>query len=91
MDGTLLIIRKIPNHLKWRLTWGIAEWTMPVFGILAICVGLLLLIPKTFFAGNLLNAFTLVFVMALALRAGHVRLALIEIPFFINFTATNLA
>lgn len=75
--------KKNPESLKMMAELGMAEWTMPVFGILAICVGILLLLPKTFFVGNLLNAFTLVFVIAMALRADHARIALIEIPFLL--------
>lgn len=40
-----------------------------------------MLIPRTFFVGNVLNAITIVVIMALALNAGKPRIALIEIPF----------
>ena len=56
---------------------------MPYFGIFAIVIALLQLIPKTFFLGNVLNAFTLIFIMCLALRVGNLKIALIEIPFLI--------
>jgi len=62
---------------------GMAEWTMPVFGVLAMSVGLMLLIPKTFFIGNLINALSIVLIMALAMRAGNLRIAMIEIPFLL--------
>lgn len=62
---------------------GLAEWTMPVFGVLAMMVGVLLLIPRTFFMGNLFNALSVVFIMAMALRAGNIKIALIEIPFLL--------
>ncbi|GAA4329357.1 hypothetical protein GCM10023149_34010 [Mucilaginibacter gynuensis] len=73
--------KKNPESLKMMSQLGLAEWTMPVFGICAVLVGLLLLIPKTFFSGNLLNALSVVFIMALALHAGNYKMALIEIPF----------
>jgi uncharacterized membrane protein YphA (DoxX/SURF4 family) len=73
--------KKNPESLKMMSQLGFAEWTMPVFGISAIVVGILLLIPKTFFIGNLLNALSVVFIMAFALRAENYRIALIEIPF----------
>jgi hypothetical protein len=62
---------------------GMAESWMPFFGGSAMLVGVLLLVPKTFFYGNLLNALSVVFIMAMALRAGSIKIALIEIPFLI--------
>lgn len=74
--------KKDPGSLKMMSQLGLAEWTMPVFGIFAVLVGLLLLmVPRTFFFGNLLNALSVVFIMALAMRAGNYKMALIEIPF----------
>ncbi|TRW27162.1 hypothetical protein FMM05_00505 [Flavobacterium zepuense] len=73
--------KKNPESLKMMSQLGLAEWTMPVFGVSAILVGILLLLPRTFFIGNLLNALSVVFIMAFALRAGNYRIALIEIPF----------
>ncbi|MBW7674238.1 hypothetical protein [Chryseobacterium chendengshani] len=75
--------KKNPESLKMMSELGFAEWTMPVFGVSAILVGILLLIPKTFFIGNLLNALSVVFIMAFALRAGNYRMAVIEIPFLL--------
>jgi len=73
--------KKNPESLKMMSELGFAEWTMPLFGVSAILVGILLLIPKTFFIGNLLNAMSVLFIMTFALRAGNFRIALIEIPF----------
>jgi len=73
--------KKNPESFKMMSQLGLAEWTMPVFGISAILVGILLLLPKTFFISNLLNALSVVFIMAFALRAGNYVIALIEIPF----------
>jgi hypothetical protein len=60
---------------------GISTTIMPFFGVLSIVIGLLLLFPQTFFISNLLNAVTIVLIMALSLRAGNTSMALIEIPF----------
>jgi hypothetical protein len=73
--------KKNPESLEMMSRLGLAEWAMPVFGVSAMLVGILLLIPKTFFAANLLNALSVIFIMALALRAGNYGIALIEIPF----------
>lgn len=62
---------------------GLMEWTMPLFGASALLVGLLLLTPRTFFVGNLLNALSIVFIMAMALRAENARILIIEIPFLL--------
>ncbi|RYC51024.1 hypothetical protein [Flagellimonas olearia] len=73
--------KKNPESLKMMGDLGLTTWSMPVFGAAAIVVGFLLVIPKTFFIGNLLNALSVVFIMALALRSGNIKIALIEIPF----------
>ncbi len=70
-----------PQSAKMMSELGISETLVPFFGILTMVIGVLLLIPKTFFLGNLLNAISIVLIMALALRAGNYKLALIEIPF----------
>jgi len=73
--------KKNPETLKMLSELGISELFIPFFGVLTIAIGVLLLIPKTFFLGNLLNAMSIVLIMALALRAGNYKMALIEIPF----------
>jgi len=70
-----------PESLKLMNELGISESIIPFFGTLTIAVGVLLLIPKTFFIGNLLNAMTIVFIMAMSLRIDNYEMALIEIPF----------
>ncbi len=73
--------RKNPESLKTMAELGMAESWMPYFGVSAMLVGVMLIIPKTFFYGNLLNAVSVVFIMAMALRAGNLKMVLIEIPF----------
>lgn len=75
--------KKNPETLKMLSELGISEMFIPFFGVLTIAIGVLLLIPKTFFLGNLLNAISIVLIMALALRAGNYKMALIEIPFLL--------
>lgn len=72
-----------PQSLKMMSELGISESAIPFFGVLLIVVGILLLIPKTFFWGNVLNAISIIIVMALALRAGNLNMVLMEIPFLI--------
>ncbi len=73
--------KKNPESLKMMNALGISEPLIPFFGVLTIVIGILLVIPKTFFAANLLNAISIVSIMALALRAGNYKMAFIEIPF----------
>lgn len=78
-----LHVKDHPESAKMMTDLGINAGYIPAFGVFSILVGVLLLIPKTFFLGNLLSAFTIVAIMALALKAGHTRIALIEIPFLL--------
>ncbi|MFB0497286.1 hypothetical protein FHW88_004952 [Mucilaginibacter sp. SG538B] len=70
-----------PESFKMMESLGISISMIPVFVILAVMTGILLLLPKTFFIGNMLNAMTIILVIGLALRAGNIRMTLIEIPF----------
>lgn len=69
------------EQAKMMANLGITKAMMPYFGAFSIVVGLMLLFPQTFFLGNVLNAITIVLIMALSLRAGDYKMALIEIPF----------
>lgn len=73
------------NHetLKMLSELGISELFIPFFGVLTIAIGVLLLTPKTFFLGNVLNAMSILLIMALSLKVGNFKIALIEIPFLI--------
>lgn len=62
---------------------GISSALAPAFGVFAITVGLMTLLPKTFFMGNLLNALSIVTVMALAAKSGNIKIALLEIVFLL--------
>lgn len=70
-----------PESIKTMESLGISETFIPYLTCAAIAVGVLLLIPNTFFLGNMLNASLIVMIMGLALRAGNYRMTLIEIPF----------
>ncbi|GGD52726.1 hypothetical protein GCM10011514_16140 [Emticicia aquatilis] len=72
-----------PQSLKMLNELGISEAFVPIFGILTILVGVLLMIPRTFFVGNVLNAMSILLIMALATRAGNFKMVLMEIPFLI--------
>lgn len=70
-----------PENMKMMATLGISETAIPWLGFLTISIGILLLIPKTFVLGNILNAMAIVLIMGLSLNAGNFKMALMEIPF----------
>lgn len=72
-----------PASLQMMIDLGINESFIPYLAAVGIIVGLLLLMPYTFFLGNMLNVILIVMIMGLALRAGNYHMALIEIPFFV--------
>lgn len=72
-----------PQSLKMMNELGIGEPVIPYFAVLTVLAGILLMIPKTFFWGNVLNAMSIVLIMALAIRAGNMKMVLIEIPFLL--------
>ena len=70
-----------PQALKMMNDLGIGASFVPFLGGLSIATGILLLIPQTFFLGNILNATAIMLIMILALRTGNYQTVLIEIPF----------
>lgn len=70
-----------PQQEKMMADLGIGKAAMPAVGALSIAIGILLIFPKTFVIGNILNAIVIVLIMALSLNSGNFRTALIEIPF----------
>jgi len=70
-----------PEQNQMLADLGLSPGLAPYLGGLLIAVAVLMLIPRTFFIGNVLNAVIILLVMALALHASKPRIALIEIPF----------
>ena len=62
---------------------GITETVRQAIAVASILLAVLIVFPGTFFAGNLLRALMIVATMALSLKAGNYRFALIEIPFLL--------
>jgi len=73
--------KKNPEAMKMMSELGITETMIPIFGGVTLLIGVLLLIPKTFFLGNVLNAISILIIMALAMRIGNFKMVLMEIPF----------
>lgn len=70
-----------PEQTKMMADLGITKTMMPYFGIVLFILGLMLIFPQTFFISNVLNAIMILLIMALSLKAGNTKTALIEIPF----------
>lgn len=60
---------------------GISRSAMPYIGVFSILTGIMLLFPQTFFISNLLNAVSILLIMAFSLKANDIRTAVLEIPF----------
>ena len=78
-DG--LTMKSDTNEMVTAL--GISKSVILASSVLSLAIGVLVLIPQTFFIGNALNAILIVLIMALSLKAGNVKTALIEIPFLL--------
>jgi hypothetical protein len=72
-----------PESFKMMESLGVSVAMVPAFVALTLLTGILLLIPKSFFLGNMIHAMSIVMIMGLALRVGNIRIALIEIPFLV--------
>ena len=75
--------RVSPEEAKMFADLGISRTIGVIIGVATLAVVALILFPQTFFAGNLLNAVLILFIIAMASKAGNIRLALIEISFLL--------
>ncbi|TCC94696.1 hypothetical protein FBD94_09275 [Pedobacter hiemivivus] len=78
-----LHINNHPAQAQMMNDLGIQKTFIPLIAIVSIAIALLILFPQTFFIGNLMNAFLILTIMALSLKTGNYKTALIEIPFLI--------
>lgn len=81
--GSRVFSKPSETYLQMMSSLGITNTMRVAIGVWAIAAALLILFPKTFFIGNTLRAVQLVLLMALALKAGNYKFALIEIPFLL--------
>ena len=73
-----------PSNVEQTKMMGDLGITKPIIrylGTFSIIIGLMLFFPQTFFISNVLNAVTILLIMALSLKAGNYTIVLIEIPF----------
>jgi hypothetical protein len=72
-----------PEETKMMADLGIGKTLMLTISVLNLAVCLFILLPQTFFVANLCNAAVILLIMALAMKTGNVKIALIEIPFLL--------
>ncbi len=75
--------RVTPDESKVFADLGINRTTGIIIAVLTLVAAVLILFPQTFFTGNLLNAAIILSILALALKTGNIKLALMEIPFLL--------
>jgi len=80
-DG--LNIGSHPEQAKMAAEMGFGKPVMTIMSLVGIGVGIAILFPPSFFIANLVNAITILMIMAFSLKAGNFKTALIEIPFLL--------
>lgn len=81
--GSRVFQKPSAEYLEMMASLGITDTIRTMFGICSIIAAVLILLPKTFFIGNVLRAVLLIVMMSLALKAGNYKFALIEVPFLL--------
>lgn len=72
-----------PEQTQMAADLGIGKTGITVVSILSLAVGIAILFPQSFFIANLINAVTILLIMAFSLRVGNLKTAFIEIPFLL--------
>lgn len=80
-DGLNMYVK--PGEPNMMEELGIGKTAGLIISIFSLAAGLLILFPQTFFIGNLINAGLILIIMALALKTGNTKTALMEIPFLL--------
>lgn len=62
---------------------GLGESAIPYIGICVLLLGIILLVPKTYFIGNILNALVILMIISFAVMDANYKIVLIEIPFLL--------
>ena len=72
-----------PEEDQMMASLGISKPMLTVISVALLAVAVLVLFPQTFFIGNVLNAITILLIMAYAIQSGNLKIALIEVPFLL--------
>ena len=79
----LIMINPSHDVLQTYLEWGLGKSDIKVLGILTLASGILIMIPKTFFAGNLVMASVILVIICFQIQQKDLKSFAIEVPFFI--------
>ena len=79
----LLMMEPRQEVLEMFVKWGLDKAEMNALGTLTLVSGLLIMIPKTFFAGNLLMASVILIIICFQLQQRDLKGFAIELPFFL--------
>ena len=71
------------EEAKMMTDIGLTRFIIFTLGVSGLMVSILTVIPKTFLIGNIINAVSILVVIAFALNAKNYKLVLIEIPFLL--------
>lgn len=71
------------GELNMFTQWNFSRAVQIIIGLLTLAVGLMVLFPPTFFAGNVINASLILLIMAFHLKDGNLKAAAIEVPFLL--------
>lgn len=79
----LIMISPPHDVLQTYLEWGLGKSDMKVLGILTLASAILMVIPRTFFAGNLVMALVILVIISFQIQQKDIKSFAIEVPFFI--------
>lgn len=79
----LLMMEPRQEVLEMFVKWGLDKAEMNALGTLTLVSGLLIMIPKTFFAGNLLMASVILIIICFQLQQKDLKGFAIELPFLL--------
>ena len=71
------------EEAKMMTDIGLTKFFVFLLSVFSLSVCILTVIPKTFFIGNIINAISILVIIAFALNAKNYKLAFIEIPFLL--------
>lgn len=81
--GSRVFQKPSAEYSEMMTSLGITDTIRVIFGVCSILAAVLILLPKTFFIGNVSRAVLLIVMISLALKAGNYKFAFIEIPFLL--------
>jgi len=78
----LLMMEPQQELLEMFVKWGLNKAEMSALGVLTLLSAMLIIIPKTYFAGNLLMASVILIIICFQLQQRDLKGFAIELPFF---------